>query len=642
MHDSLRLKNLSRLSKSMRPVAEAIATGSLPAVRALLKTIPNMPVSQAILFLPALFVNVDSGRIPIARNLEATLSDSGSSFANTIHLALHSLNNITFLANNYLIPSDALPELWPHLWNWLDFLHTFWDALPMGANANQGMACYMHSSAIVSVSIHPDTAKIIRATPGVRRILARGWKTMVYDDFSLSGSMNAAIGILTILGNCFHEQNNYEEIVEAVGGTFRDLALTMVQHFVRSRSLSNLPDTSDFVISCFSFFPIGGDSIGYLKAALRSVGIIQTLVKTISALNNTAASEAIDLCLHFLVTLFKHPPGFPGLALAIEAGLLRVLVELGMSQLTAPGRKRTGLNMVSSQIKELLEVILPRATVHYAVVVQLKNTLPEAEELAIKLGFHKSKFSREWRTFADLAKTRIELLDTFERFSQQKACDYTECGKINNKRRLQCCSTCQRRNYCSKVCQSMDWRADHRNICQDLRLARLAEPQPPLSTRGKSFLRAVLTSDYVHQMLGILLRHAEYMHEHPGEPFFTAFIYSGPSGVAIDCRLGSKVADRDWAAQLPHEFARVARSGGRMEMHVMFIYEGEAIRRVFFPMRAPTSRLHDGVLRALELVPEGKQVKDVSPLVKASLKSMVEQLVRECLADEDSEVIFIH
>ncbi|KAJ7479331.1 hypothetical protein B0H11DRAFT_2423464 [Mycena galericulata] len=509
--------------------------------------------------------------------------------------------------------------------------------------ADQSKMCFMHSNIIVALSRHFDTAKLIRSTPGVRWILARGWKTMLYDDFSLSGSINAAIGILSILGDGFHEQGNSEEIVEALGGSFRDLALTIVQHFVRSWSLSHLPMTTAFVASCFSFFPVGGDSIGYLKAALRSVGIIQTLVETVSALHDTPASEAIDLCLRFLMNLFKHPPGFPGLALAIEAGLLRALVELGVSK-RVMRRNRSGPVQVSSMITELLQVLLPQATVHHAVVVQLKNTFDDAERLAVKLDLHKSKFSREWRTFADLAKIRIELLDTFEAFSRLKACDYMDCGKIEIKRRLQCCSTCQSRNYCSKACQSRDWRAGHRDTCQDLRIARLEEPQPPLSTRGKSFLRAVLTTDYLHLIVGILLQQAEYMHEHPGEPFFTVFEYGGPNGVEIGFTAASEVTHCDWASQLPNEFSRVAQSGGRMEMHLMFIYEGEADRRIFFPMRTPTSKLRDGVLRALELVPEGKTVKDVSALLQESLQSMVQQVLRESMEDDDSDstIVLIH
>ncbi|KAJ7452832.1 hypothetical protein FB451DRAFT_1373954 [Mycena latifolia] len=80
MHECLQRRNISRLqSTGMRPLVEAVVSGSLPAVQTLCNIIADMPSSEGILFLPALFVNVDTSRISDPRQLEALISGDGGS-----------------------------------------------------------------------------------------------------------------------------------------------------------------------------------------------------------------------------------------------------------------------------------------------------------------------------------------------------------------------------------------------------------------------------------------------------------------------------------------------------------------------------------------------------------------------------------
>ncbi|KAJ7439903.1 hypothetical protein B0H11DRAFT_2293196 [Mycena galericulata] len=586
-----------------------------------------MTCSNAILFLPALFVNVDSGRIPEPCHLDTVFSDGGGSALENIRLAFHSLNAISVLSSTSLIPIEASPELWPHLWDWLDFVHTYWAYLPLGAKVDsEGEVCLLHSKIIVALSRHPDTAKLIRSTPGVRRILALGWKSVLDDESLFAGSMIDVVCMVPILSDRFDDKANSEEIVEAVGGSFQHLALTIVQHLVRSWSVSKSPEAAAFAGCCFVFLNGDGAATGRLTAALRSVGFIQTLVTTISVLHGATAaasnSAGIDGCMYYLLALLNDPPGYHDIAQAIKSDFLRVIAKVATSKCVA-NKKSNVPFPIASTITEILNVFLPRATVHYAVVLELKNALPEAEDFAIKSGFHKSRFSREWENFVALAKTRIKLLEEFDVFSRLKACDNMDCGKIVAKTELRCCSSCQSRNYCSRTCQAMDWRDGHRDLCQDLRTARCDDPDP-LTTRGKSFLRALLTKDYL------------------SEPFFTVFAYASSSGVEIDFKPCSEVLERDRAAQLPSELSRLARSRGRMQMHLMFIYGGEVSRLISSPMRMQSSKLHDGLLRALELVPEGKTVEDVSSLVEESLRSLLKEVGDEMSEEESNSILLIH
>ncbi|KAJ6536909.1 hypothetical protein B0H19DRAFT_379486 [Mycena capillaripes] len=315
--------------------------------------------------------------------------------------------------------------------------------------------------------------------------------------------MAAAVNILAIITHRFDIEANFYEIVEALGSV-RDLAATIAQQFVR---VCSRPDraAAESICSCLAF--LGGNSkpVERLGDALRSLGFIATLITTISILHENAASEAVELCIAYLICTLNHFPGFPYVAQALESGLLRVLLKVGAST-RVEDEDPNDNGRVSLKIIELLTLILPRATVHYTVLLQLKKTFPEAVDLALKLNFHKSAFSREWTKFSTLVKLRFKVVDHWEmqRRLSLKACDNLDCGKIDRRNTFKVCAACRDAAYCSEHCQAADWRAGHKDVCHRLRSDRIQHPDM-LTTRGKSFLRALLTDDYLRHMKSICL-----------------------------------------------------------------------------------------------------------------------------------------
>ncbi|KAJ7717990.1 hypothetical protein B0H16DRAFT_1475820 [Mycena metata] len=651
IHDCLRLENISRL-KSLRasllllfffvenqqlspiqPIGEAIAGGSIFAVESLSSTITYMKGPDTIHFLPALFVHLAASRIPDPSKLEDILSGTdptGSSIADNIQLAYHSLNCLSFFSANLSIPLDASPELWPHVWGWLDFLHTFWDYLPMSRGKEEALVCVLHASIIIALARHRGTSTIVRATPGVRRILAMAWKKMLDDDSLFLASLWMASQSLVILADSFSTDHNFREIVDAVGGSVHHLAATLHRHFERAnsdaRQSTNASHSTAFIGVGFAFSFKSTVNAVRLESALTSLGFVRALVTTASTCEDVNLS---NLAFNLLILFFMRPPGHPNLALAIESGLLQAIVKRGAVK---------GAHVKSKYyFDKLLDDMLPQGTVHYAVVLQLKNALPEAQELAVKLRFHKSGFSRQWKTFTALAQTRIDLLDgDWRNFSASRACDNLDCGKIVGTEEIKCCATCRTRNYCSRICQSVDWRAGHKIVCRELRAEKLHNPDT-ITTRGRAFLRALLTQDYLHYLFPLSCLQATHMHQNPGRPFFTLFFYPNSTGVQIGCKSSGDLEASGYTSglvsRLPAAFERMERSGGRMELHIMCIYEGEAVRHLIFPMRISTSQLHDGQMRALELVPEGKGEKEASRIIEESLTSWFRDF-RETLGSE--------
>ncbi|KAJ6574338.1 hypothetical protein B0H19DRAFT_602685 [Mycena capillaripes] len=373
MHDCLQLHNLSRLkSPQMKKLARDISesTGASACLQFLTTQIPHLPAEEAILFLPAIFPHLEPTRIPNPCALDNILSNG--CLIPHIDLALQSLTAVgSFLVStsHVIIPIDASSDLWSCLWPWLDFFHTYWDYLPRVKVMNLTDACIIHSSMILSLAEDDHISKVIRSTPGVRRILATAWKALSSDDGRGPDSFSVVSEIFCILIDGADSSANFEEVVEGVGGNIEDLALTVVQHFFRASSNPTLATTEIFLAGCFGFLLPECAGAVRLDTALHSIGFIPILITTISALHGTDAVGVVWRCFRHLVESLTSPSR---IALALDSGLLPMMLMIG-APITVADRSCTDLNRISTLMNLLLDKGLPGALVHYAILVRLKS-----------------------------------------------------------------------------------------------------------------------------------------------------------------------------------------------------------------------------------------------------------------------------
>lgn len=125
----------------------------------------------------------------------------------------------------------------------------------------------------------------------------------------------------------------------------------------------------------------------------------------------------------------------------------------------------------------------------------------------------------------------------------------------------------------------------------------------------------------------VCIRQALFIQQHPGEPFVTIFPYTDSRGLQIKIEKASTLhQDPTLAAQLLMLSSRAAQSGGRMEVHVMELYEGGEFRQILFPMRTATSQLQDAIIRyAVQLIRAGMQVKEATLKMQEYLGPFVRQ-----------------
>ncbi|KAJ6536349.1 hypothetical protein B0H19DRAFT_1183260 [Mycena capillaripes] len=173
-----------------------------------------------------------------------------------------------------------------------------------------------------------------------------------------------------------------------------------------------------------------------------------------------------------------------------------------------------------------------------------------------------------------------------------------KCGAIGPKTEFMRCSGCLLSNYCSSACQLWDWRhGGHPESCKALLVMRRADIAS-MGPRDRAFLRAILHDDYLRLKADILAREVECLRANPDEDCYVVFDYSIdpfiPPQVSVEPM--SKL-DTVFCAYPP----LVAKSGGRLRLHIMQVVNGGWTEMWLFPLRFSTCRITTEVeLIALE------------------------------------------
>ncbi|KAJ7913235.1 hypothetical protein B0H13DRAFT_1874054 [Mycena leptocephala] len=413
------------------------------------------------------------------------------------------------------------------------------------------MLCIVHAPIILALDKDAQTSKVIRSTPGVRFVLAMAWRGMLGEDelFTRPGALLAISEAVGIAIEDANQGSNFDELVEAAGGTVKDLASLLLYG--------------------------SSDAAHSLGVALRSMGFIAKLITTIPALQDTAAQSVITDCLRYLSIMLRTPPD---IALAIESGLLQVVV-------TIAGSIKDDADSKHAIIQRMFDKVLFPSLVHYAVVAQLQKCFSQAAAVSARFTNGKSPFATAWGNLWALIESRVEFFNSWEAQSRPsfKACDNLT---------------------------SADWHTGHKDVCQRLAHAKFTD-----ST----------------QMTVICIRKVFFMYEHPGEQTLVIFDYYSPGRFGIHVAPGSHLESCDSASEMLVQIPRAARSDGRMDLHLMITGEGP----ILFPMRTSTATLHDRLVAATQEIPPGSTREKALEHVK----SIVTSLVKEIKRDPDFELI---
>ncbi|KAJ6534981.1 hypothetical protein B0H19DRAFT_1184608 [Mycena capillaripes] len=613
MHPDLRPAIISTLPIVYRRFATPALNGSLADFQKLMELLKRQPHSDPALFLPVYYANLDPAGIPTGTGL-----DSWATHVSPINRALLSLQGTTHLWMAGFHWTDGLRlALWPRIWGWVHFLDVYNEIIQPFIPLSELDAYSLYMRSIMDILAHSTVVPLASFPPGIRVLCGRAWRITFPPAHS---------DVVRFLGNDIESgrPSNFREYLEGVG-TVNDFAALVIRHIAHAMPDDTIGYSHYQLSGMLRMLVEGNDHSGALHKALLDHGVVNWATKIICHFAVSFAEDTVELiamCFTLLQRAFDAFPSYPAVTEALESNKFIRLIS------RCAQRQGTHWN---PYLRRLFETVLPRSMVSYQVVRALAQCRTDEQRLLPVLDFQDAELSAIWERFNTLATEMISTLQAYDSGAYQaiRACDNMECGRLCRRNEIKCCSSCHQTNYCSVRCQSIDWRVDrHRVICQRLRLLRLSEHALP-SVRDNSFLHAFIHRLHEVYIVAWCMKNVHFMYLHPGVPFY----------VLCDCTRGDTIMTVHACAEPPpdparsdasvaqweDQVARMARSGGRMDIVVVLVASGTRKVRRMAALRTDTSALNDVLARIAASLPLG--------LDRATVESIVRNQINEALQE---------
>ncbi|KAJ7620651.1 hypothetical protein DFH06DRAFT_1143989 [Mycena polygramma] len=442
-------------------------------------------------------------------------------------------------------------DLWPRIWQWIYFLHTYHDNIHSSHllhDVSEDLLFF-----VACLSRDADIAAMMSQTPGVRTILIQSWTALF--EMSSVASQDRFVWLSAILRNFMeaYEPESLAEILDATDGPsgLASLIVKYIEHFIPTGGGSIAEKTFFFYDGVITFTTkmlewAEAQKSRDIGVDLVSAGIVKPLTAVICAMGESPAVHKVtddtwmDTCSRApgrpRASLTRSPLGF------FAGGIIRRCVIRNDPE---NDDSAALWNLVTSEG-------LPSATVFRTVLLQLEPQLTEIAGVASSLEFQRSAMYPNWLYFNNLALQRIGMMNALrdDCHSSRRACDNMECGSIREKANFRRCSHCRGAYYCSPDCQERDWRSGHRDTCNSLRSSKLRNPD--ISSRNVAFMRKLFHRDsYLLELPGELCARLQLMRAHPGEPLVSVLDYRNIiDSCGSDLEITTRAPVREWVMTL--------------------------------------------------------------------------------------------
>jgi hypothetical protein len=131
-------------------------------------------------------------------------------------------------------------------------------------------------------------------------------------------------------------------------------------------------------------------------------------------------------------------------------------------------------------------------------------------------------------------------------------------------------------------------------------------------------------------MKKICFRQIKFIHENPKKPNFLVFVYHESGETDVNVYPEESVCDEDEEElHLRTGLTQVARSGRRLEMHAVMLYQGTASRRVVVPMHMTSSKLADGLNSIVWMIPPGWTASEAWSVIEGPIDRLIQEVRRD-------------
>ncbi|KAJ7181499.1 hypothetical protein C8R43DRAFT_1170420 [Mycena crocata] len=624
MHPDLSLAKLSRLPIRQRKLATDAANGSPEALAQVHNLIISSPDTRKRLFLPVLHAILDPAKIPHFDTLDGEIHPRASEAVVRAYIAINALN----ACEHAVFPPHIIPNLWPRIWQWKEVVinHRIWQWKEVVINHRH---C-IHPTPVedtvllifsrLSTLLYTGTGKarslaLIETTSGLRVLLTRTLAlALSRADLYHLNSIAYFIGEDTL-------QHDMDEYIEGAGGSFTQLCHLVIK-YIDFLVTQKFTDVIFFHLRRITLFLWRlRDKDQRLFTTLLDVGLTRALtaVATLFAMQDAVQFDNLEqglvYCFHFMTGAMTEKRGARYALDMLKGGILPLLITLG--------RK----NLLPFQAEGVLRQILPNAMMHYAFVAKLKISLAAVTKFSSSITSEDpatSPFLEHWRFFWHYAQETVATLDWYHspEFLTLQACDNMECGMLAPKFRFRCCGACKTRKYCSRECQSSDWRDDdHRSVCS---LLQHLESTP----RERGFFRAILHRQYQKIKSQILQAQLEFLILYGGADFYTEFLYDHVplkvNVLPVDGPLSPGQTPRPSDAAWMDAVSRARRSRGRMEVHLVKIRDGDRQGERILTMRSNSSAIYDGLREMAAKIPQDTNLATLARELATDIAQLME------------------
>ncbi|KAJ7253261.1 hypothetical protein C8J57DRAFT_630959 [Mycena rebaudengoi] len=340
--------------------------------------------AQAAQFLPVLYASLDPAHMPTPDDMDADpLSPSTTKTLGVIRWTTCTLHNL-----KADFPREHCANFWPRFWAWSEFSLTY------AASSEVGDRCYDFLAFMGRLYAADDAARLMYATPGVRRLVTRAWKVIL--EHRTGDCFDAAfIGVAGFIsgGNiqngivlCDGEQldEHLQEFIDGAGGTMADLTQLLIKHLAHFLPLKQVlpPKTMSLTAMSFLYTTLGfletpGLSFRILDPALLEHGIIPMLI---AILDVAVQYEECPILLYVksltvlyaILAVAEHR----WLRQALDCGVIRVLLDCSVHP------SRLDLAMV-----ERFLTVVAMSLVYHPIVLQIESCISDVKDMLKKTNF---------------------------------------------------------------------------------------------------------------------------------------------------------------------------------------------------------------------------------------------------------------
>ncbi|KAF7326270.1 MYND-type domain-containing protein [Mycena kentingensis (nom. inval.)] len=605
MHPALKV-SIVKLPESLRKRA---AAATQPRSRlspdgedmsALFRDFDRYPTSTRKLLIPILYAALQPPPpLPLTEDeIDGLLQTRASSRTIMCFMQLDAM------LKDGLVPAGAVPEIWERVWAWIGLF----DALRGIRNLPDFPYDLVLALITTLVGVGQDpTVALVASNEDFWRLVGRVWAQSVENDspalfdrlasvitllYPALPSPAATVGIPAIKA--------LDLIADGAQVNYDGLAMIICKAFPRAFDVNGSDEPASQtiqlrIVALTRLFHVHYDHIPLRHAMLRH-GMAAGLGDASRVIMRTPADkilpqlyQLVSSAFGLFLRVFTLPPSPEQptpryLRDFARKGFLTVLVGYGISTLD---------ECIDEFLLPFLERTFFRFTIYYSVLPELRSGFATVE--ANELEFNWEPLQDAWIAIRELVDRRLKLVDGYNGARAAgvllSACDNLECGQIGRRADIKTCSACKAAFYCSSQCQKSDWELAHRNECYALRRER----EDAIASfggvpRNLSFLRTLL-DDTFHLNFGSILEQLVDCYRTtptptaatsaPDVPCTVFDFSSGEPVVSVHpaSSLGSVLGD---GIVVPERIlARVRRSHGRMQLHVLVQVRGREIDERF-------------------------------------------------------------